>query len=226
MRVPANYWMRAASIGSSIYANRSLKNVDEQAGPAYFEGLAISRWLFWRRLKLAVSDIPQSNGQKAVDFGCGFGLLLPWLRENFEETIAVDIVPELAQAFIEQWDAGLANQRRSIRFHTTLVDAKIADSSVDLILAFDVLEHFALLDETLIEFRRILSPSGAIVVTGPTENLLYRMGRRLVGFSGDYHRQDVYQVQTKLVEYFDVRVAHVIPRLAPLFLVLVCTRRE
>ena len=49
-----------------------------------------------------------------------------------------------------------------------------ADVSVDLVLATDVLEHIKHLPEVLSEFRRLLKPTGTLIISIPTEGFLYR----------------------------------------------------
>lgn len=236
MRPNRAYWSRAEKIGRSVFGLNLVDNVDEQAGPAYFAGLRLSRWIFWQRLRMAIEAISLKRGGQAVDFGCGFGLTLPALRENFDRTIGIDLVPDLSIEFLRQWDEGLPvnqNQREGhsqppnhlIAISRSIDEARLADNSVDLILALDVLEHFESLADITTQFRRILKPNGVLIVSGPTENLFYNIGRRIVGFSGDYHRQNVYQVMKSLSEQFAIRVIHRFPKPMPLFLIFEATLR-
>src|SRR5262249_25996002 len=64
-------------------------------------------------------------------------------------------------------------------------------ASYDLVTALDVLEHVDNLDGTIDRLQRLLRPGGSILVCGPTENALYKAGRWLSGFSGDYHVRDI-----------------------------------
>lgn len=223
---PHEYWKNAEQIGRSVFGQRALANVDEQAGPAYFEGMALSRWIFWRRLKLALGDASAIRGKVALDFGCGFGLALPQLREQFALTVGVDLVPELSQEFLRRWDSTVGGAAERCRIVGSLGDAALTPGSVDLILALDVLEHFESLREILGQLSTLLAPSGTLIVSGPTENVMYRLGRKLVGFSGAYHHQTMYQVIDAMSEYFDVRVTHRFPAPAPLFLICSATKKS
>ena len=214
-----NYWKQCHRIGKEVYANRSTINVDEQAGPAYFDGLGLSRWFFWQRLKLAVRDIPTCQAGTCVDFGCGFGLALPLLREQFGNTIGVDLVPDLARDFMRRWDAIHGSHRNTISIVDSLNDSGAASESVDFMLALDVLEHFESLDAILKQIHKVLKPKGEILVTGPTENIAYRIGRKIVGFTGEYHHQNIYDVLREMSKLFEVRVIRRIPFAPSLFLV-------
>lgn len=219
-----HYWKNAQQIGREVFQERIRADVDEQAGPAYFQGMALSRWIFWQRLKLSLHEVSARRGNLAVDFGCGFGLALPQLREQFASTVGVDLVPELSQEFLRRWDQKVGGGQRCF-IASSLSEAALAPGSVDLILALDVLEHFESLRETLAQFAALLAPNGVLVVSGPTENLMYRLGRKLVGFSGAYHRQDVYQVVEAVSEFFDVGAMHRFPAVTPLFLIFSATKK-
>ncbi len=212
------YLKQSRAIGKEVYENRNTSDVDEQAGPAYFGGLGLSRWIFWRRLKLALREIPTCKDGICVDFGCGFGMALPWLREHFQETIGVDLVPDLARDFMRRWNAIYGGHRNTVSITNCLEDAQLAPESVDFILALDVLEHFESLDGILNQLHGLLKPNGDILVTGPTENIAYRIGRKIVGFTGEYHFQTIYDVLGEMSKLFEVRVIRRIPAMPSLFL--------
>lgn len=225
MKASKAYWKAAHEIGSAVYANRNVINVDEQAGPAYFAGLGLSRWLFWKRLKLALQHVPTSVPGTCVDFGCGFGLALPLLREHFRNTIGVDLVAELAIDFLQRWDGQHPKPTNAVTIVDSIESSGLKPESVDVVLALDVLEHFESLDAILNQFHAILKPGGQLLVTGPTENWAYRIGRRMVGFTGEYHHQTIYDVLKEVAKQFDVKVLDQIPALVPLFLVAKATKK-
>jgi SAM-dependent methyltransferase len=97
-------------------------------------------------------------------------------------------------------------------------------ASADLILALDVLEHVADLPATVAQLCRVLVPGGRLVVSGPTENLLYRCGRRLAGFSGSYHRRSVYAVLEAIRPHLQIRRRVTLLRACPLFILASCTK--
>ena len=69
--------------------------------------------------------------------------------------------------------------------------------SFDAIIALDVLEHVDDLTDILQQFRRLLKPGGIVVISGPTENGLYKLGRRIAGkrFTGDYHVSNIGRIE-------------------------------
>jgi SAM-dependent methyltransferase len=79
-------------------------------------------------------------------------------------------------------------------------------ASFDLIVALDVLEHVENLPDTLADLHALLRPGGQIVISGPTENFLYRLGRALAGpeYSGSYHERGISEVRMQLAERMQV----------------------
>ena len=92
---------------------------------------------------------------------------------------SVDLYPQYAE---------LLCRRRGLTVQF-LEDVDGLDESVDLIVAADVLEHIEELAPLLARFQAHLSPDGRILISGPTENLVYRIGRIAAGFAGkgEYH---------------------------------------
>ena len=165
-------------------AGRSLGSevTDEMAVPAYLAGRSLSRYVFWRKLDIIVATARLRPNTRVFDFGCGTGILLPRLCAEGRQVSATDLHPEIARSLAK--NLGLAN--------VTFVpadawDATLPDGAFETIIAANVLEHIVDRRKVLAVFRRKLTPTGALVISGPTENRLYRLGRRMIGFSGDYH---------------------------------------
>ena len=66
---------------------------------------------------------------------------------------------------------------------------------MDAVIAADVLEHVDDLETVVHVFRRKLRIGSLLIVSGPTANRAYRCGRRIAGFSGDYHVRSVFDVE-------------------------------
>jgi 2-polyprenyl-3-methyl-5-hydroxy-6-metoxy-1,4-benzoquinol methylase len=204
MEAFSSYQRRATAVARKVFAAYPQHALDEQAGPAYLEGMALSRWAFWRRLAVVASRLPAS-GATCLDFGCGLGIMLPMLRRRFATVRGVDLTPEAGRRFLKHWDADYGESHGDVVISPDLKSTGLADGSVDLILALDVLEHVDQLEETLEPMRRLLRPDGKLVVCGPTENWIYKLGRRIVGFSGEYHHRGIADIERAMQSGFAVR---------------------
>jgi 2-polyprenyl-3-methyl-5-hydroxy-6-metoxy-1,4-benzoquinol methylase len=96
---------------------------------------------------------------------------------------------------------------------------EFAAASFDVILALDVLEHVRDLPGTVHHLVRLLRPGGQLIVSGPTENVAYRLGRKFAGseYSGDYHVRDIYQIRAALERIATVRTLATLYYPVPLF---------
>jgi SAM-dependent methyltransferase len=156
---------------------------DEMAIPSYLHWNPLIRWLMWRRYEL-IADMLGGQVRAALEFGCGLGLFLPTLARAADEVYAVDIFPEYAQRLA-------ARRRLTVRFLPDV--ASIADGCLDVVVAADVMEHLENPRATSVAFHRVLRAGGRLLVSGPTENTVYKAGRIAAGFAGkgDYHHTNI-----------------------------------
>jgi 2-polyprenyl-3-methyl-5-hydroxy-6-metoxy-1,4-benzoquinol methylase len=195
--------------------------LDEAGFPAYSHPSPLINWLFWQRLHTAMRYIEEHGPyEKVLDFGCGSGVMLSFLAQHSRHVMAMDIdlVP-------------LERVKRHIPLgeNVDVLDAKqipvsqLAPKSFDLVNALDVLEHVDNLPRTLAELLNLLKPGGQLVVSGPTENILYQIGRKLAGpeYSGDYHERGIAEIKRELARLARVRQIATLYWPVPLFEVFV-----
>jgi ubiquinone/menaquinone biosynthesis C-methylase UbiE len=199
------------ALGDKLRARFPKAVVDELAIPSYTHGNPLMRHLFWQRLAVALEwvDSLAPAPRVVLDFGSGLGILTPALQRRAIRVIGCDIHPEVTIAGVK-WLGG-----QSI----DVIDAQnglhqVSDQSVDAVLALDVLEHVEDPCQASVELARVLSAGGRLLWSLPTENTLYRLGRRLAGFSGGYHIQQAGAVVAAMRSSFQVRfVARLYPGL-------------
>lgn len=124
-----------------------------------------SRLLMTERL-LRREILPRFAGRvpRMLDLGCGTGLFLK-RRQTESDAIGSDIAPD-ALAFCR--DRGIGK--------LILADAgkiPLADASVDVVTAFDLIEHVTDDQELVREVRRVLRPGGFLLATVPAHPLLW-----------------------------------------------------
>ena len=191
-------------------------SLDEAAFPAYSHGQPLINYLFWQRLKKVFDYLEKKRFASALDFGCGSGVALQFLSRISKCVIAadVDLLPldrMMSQIPLPQNVEVCDLNKRGVQ--------DFEPSSFDLVLALDVLEHVADLGQTLRDLVRVIAPGGMIIVSGPTENLFYRMGRKLAGreFTGGYHVRSVQEIRQELVKFVPVQPVATLYYPVPLF---------
>lgn len=187
--------------------------------PSYLHRNPAMRWMAWRRLELVArflreTQIPavDSPGQTIMDFGCGTGVLFDEASQIADKVYGVDIVLEPARMLVDEWGLDKVTV-----LDTEQAKSQLPTQSVDTIIAAEVLEHIDPLDDTLAFFRNLIKPGGNLLVSLPTENLLYRLGRRLAGFEGHYHQSNAASIhqQIQAAGFQQTRIAK-IPAPGPL----------
>jgi 2-polyprenyl-3-methyl-5-hydroxy-6-metoxy-1,4-benzoquinol methylase len=173
--------------------------LDEAAFPAYSHPNPFINWLFWQRLRKTMDAIEGGVPyQRVLDFGCGSGVLLPFLSSIASNVVALDIdlIPfERMKAQIDFPSNIEVHDTRSFPLD------QLPAASFDIITALDVLEHVEDLSGTLTSLLRLLKPGGRLIVSGPTENVFYKLGRRVAGreYTGNYHERGIAEIKHQLV---------------------------
>lgn len=172
-------WRRCRLLRHAVVIPRAelieITDVDNERN-VYTHRLALARAIFWSRL-VNVYDLLESRHhrrEKILDFGGGSGVFLKALCGYFEQVDMIDLDPSDARRIAARY--GLDNVR--------IIEADVASRrigrSYDVITALDVLEHFRDLAVPIAFIRRHLKPGGHLIVSLPTENRLYELGRRVI----------------------------------------------
>jgi 2-polyprenyl-3-methyl-5-hydroxy-6-metoxy-1,4-benzoquinol methylase len=193
-------------------------NIAEMAIPSYFHRNPFVRYIITERLCEIIRVGGFCDSDAVLDFGTGTGILLPELSRRVHTVIGTDLRTGLARRMLHLH--GCPNARIVEIEEFRDLPAK----SISKIVAADVLEHVSNLDEAIDKFSSLFKPGGELIVSGPTENLFYRLCRRIAGFSGHYHVRSVFDIERRLEQKkYRLRARHVLPRFLPfkLFVVLV-----
>ena len=178
--------------------------MDEAAFPAYAHRNPLISFLFWRRLHIVMKHFERrGRSLNALDFGCGSGVMLPFLASIADRVVAADVDFDPLHKM-----AAHVHLPENVE-HLNVADAshdELAPSSFDVIIALDVLEHVSDLPKTLNQLAHLLTKSGILVVSGPTENWAYKLGRRLAGkeYTGNYHVRGMKEIYDAMKHTLDV----------------------
>jgi len=170
------------TVQSNLYSDLS-----ESCIPSYCHPNLMASFVSWTRLFKARNLFQKySAGSIILDFGAGsgeLGRLLPTCDEY---------------AFLEK-NVELANLIKSSipsSHHDHLLS--LNKEKYDAIFCLDSLEHNSNFSELIDQLLTSLKPNGILIVSGPTENLLYKLGRRIAGFTGDYHQTNIFTIENYL----------------------------
>lgn len=126
----------------------------------------LARYLFAARL---------ATRKRVLDAGCGAGFGAWELARTASEVLAVDVSAEAIDFARERYRGG------NLRFQQAdCCSLPAADGSVDLVTAFEVIEHIQDWRGFLAESRRVLAPGGQFIVSTPNR-LYYAETRRRAG---------------------------------------------
>ena len=216
-----NYKVRYRSAIRNVLRESERGRLDEAGFPAYSHPNPLINWLFWQRLRTAMNYIERYAPYESVlDFGCGSGVMLPFLVQHSRQVTAMDIDLEPLER---------VKKHIPLSGNVQILDAKqvspsqLPSKTFDLINALDVLEHVDDLPPTLAELLNLLKPGGKLVVSGPTENILYRIGRKLAGpeYSGEYHERGIAEIKRELNRHSRIQQIATLYWPVPLFEVFV-----
>jgi 2-polyprenyl-3-methyl-5-hydroxy-6-metoxy-1,4-benzoquinol methylase len=193
------------------------RSLDEAGFSAYSHPNAIINWLFWQRLHKVISYIELYGPYDCVlDFGFGSGVMLPFLGTVSQEVAAFDI--DLGP--FKLMNAHIAFPIcLKVYDGTTISLDQLSEASFEMIVATDVLEHVKDLPTVLRALVRLLKPGGRLIVSGPTENFFYQIGRRLAGseYSGEYHERGIAEIKRELAALIPIEQIATLYWPVPLF---------
>ncbi|MEP6942907.1 MAG: class I SAM-dependent methyltransferase [Betaproteobacteria bacterium] len=127
--------------------------------------------------------LPLVRGLRALDAACGEGYGSWLLAGSAREVIGVDI-DATAIGHAAQRYAGKANLRY---VRASCTDLPIADACIDLIVSFETIEHLDGQDAMLAEFRRVLAPSGVLIISSPNKAIYSDE----TGYANEFHVREL-----------------------------------
>ena len=142
----------------------------------YFAGNPVKRLFIRRNLNNILSGLGYvTRRENVLDFGPGMGIMLPALAREFKHVVAIDIDENqlksantlVSKCEIDNVDLILGKEENEL--------AIFGDSEFDCIIADNVLEHIESTELIIHKFYRILSDNGVLIVSLPSQNVIYRM---------------------------------------------------
>jgi 2-polyprenyl-3-methyl-5-hydroxy-6-metoxy-1,4-benzoquinol methylase len=146
----------------------------EKERSMYLHPNPLAREIFWQRLyavyRLA-EGVPEPHRARCLDLGGGTGVLARAAAHLFELYTIVDPDSDDARRVLDH--AGVDN----VEILPDDIFVHEPREPYGTVIAADVLEHFEDLPRIVEKVERLVAPGGRLIVSLPTENLLYRVGR-------------------------------------------------
>lgn len=193
------------AITTILNKNGTNEVLSEAALPAYAHKNPLIDFIFWKRIAIAIDKVEiQKKNLNILDFGCGTGVLSYQLASLNHTVTAIDLDLSPKNAVSEMIDFP-----KNIQFIEGDIFNKEFNYKFDSIIALDVLEHIPLsiLPNYLSLFKELLSENGKLIISGPTENILYKIGRFFAGsdFTGSYHETNIELIKIECKKIFIVK---------------------
>jgi ubiquinone/menaquinone biosynthesis C-methylase UbiE/uncharacterized coiled-coil protein SlyX len=148
-----------------------------------------------------------AGGKVVLDLACGEGYGAAMLAGKAHRVIGVDIAEEVIQHARRRYtNANLEFKAGSC------ASVPLPDSSIDLVVSFETIEHHDQHEQMMREIKRVLRPAGVLLISSPDKyHYSIEPGNR-----NPYHVKELYQSEFKALlgryfkntAYFGQRVVH------------------
>jgi 2-polyprenyl-3-methyl-5-hydroxy-6-metoxy-1,4-benzoquinol methylase len=193
---------------------KQFEAIEESCIPSYAHANLLAAWVSWQRLQQAAAlyTALAPNGD-VLDFGAATGELahLLGLDRNYWFIEENEILVDALQAW-------LPNARRA-------KTDSIESNQFSTVFALDSLEHNSDIEPIVGRLQDGLTKNGLLILSGPTENAIYKIGRRIAGFGGHYHFQTIWDIEACVAKSMQLVDRRIVPFRVPLFSVSAWRRR-
>jgi len=205
---------RRAVLRTHFDVQRQFEEIEESCIPSYVHANLPAAWVAWQRNRAAAALYMRHAAPGPIlDFGSATGEVGHLIQKRGAYHI-IEQDDVLAKA-CGQWQ----DSRR-----ITLDDAKPRTFSA--IFALDSLEHNEDIPALISKLIPLMRDDGVFILSGPTENGFYRLGRKLAGFSGHYHHCTIHDIERLFEEVLERTELTRVPVAPSLFRVTAWRKRS
>ena len=163
---------------------------DEAGFPSYTHQNPLMASFFWRRIKTALTIAEDLTDCNVLDFGAGGGVTFKYLAgRNCRITACENRFYKITEEIAKHLNV-------TVKVYKNLFD--INNEQFDRIFALDVFEHIDNPQKYIKKLNELSRENTRFIISGPTENWLYKLGRKMAGFSGHYHLRNIYDIEQLL----------------------------
>jgi SAM-dependent methyltransferase len=134
----------------------------------------------WHRYSVMLSA---ARGLRVLDAACGEGYGSWLLAGTAADVVGIDVDAAAIGHAVARYAA-----RPNLRYlQASCAALPLATGSVDLIVSFETIEHIEGQEAMLAEFRRVLTPMGALVISSPNKAIYSEE----TGFANEFHVREL-----------------------------------
>jgi len=149
----------------------------EVRGPIWYE--------HWHRYAFVAAIV---RGLRVLDAACGEGYGSFMLAHAARQVTGIDISADAVAHARERYPLG------NLGFvHGSVTALPLPDACIDVVVSFETIEHLSPQREMLAEFRRVLTPSGVLVISSPNRPVYNEAGQ----VENQYHVQELDRAELK-----------------------------
>ncbi len=197
---------RRRALRVNFDVRRPSEDVEESCVVSYSHWNPLVTAAAWMRLMMALRLWRRHARPGAVlDFGAGTGEISHFLdsRQPYHFVEAADRLSDALGTFVPQ-------ARREYLDN-------LPKSAFACIFALDSLEHNEDVPSIVEHLAKGMTADGILIVSGPTENALYRLGRAIARFRDHFHKTTIYDIEVALAQRFTRLEVRGVPFGLPLF---------
>lgn len=152
---------------NNLYEIRA-RVLDWELGTGYLGFFAKNkgtRYVFIRRLEILMKQMPSLEGKSVLEVGSGAGIISLELAKYAKKVIGIDVTGTALDFGIKL--SKLLNYNHVEFKKGNAEQLEFEDSSFDIIICSEVLEHLLHPKKALLEFHRVLKKEGILILTTP-----------------------------------------------------------
>lgn len=197
---------RRKALRSRFDVARQMTEIEETCIPSYLHGNVFAAGAAWARLFAAKKLYSRfAPAGPVLDFGAASGELFHVLPRDTSYDFA-EIDEGMAQALVRDNPKAVRHDLNGLPGHRYAA-----------IFALDSLEHNEDVGAIVDRLVPALRTDGVFILSGPTENALYRLGRKIAGFSGAYHKTTIHHIEAAVSQRLRLLSRRSVPVGLPLF---------
>ena len=197
---------RRHALRSRFDIAKQFEAIEESCIPSYAHSNPLAAWVSWQRLRQAAALYAKwAPDGDVLDFGSATGELAHLLQLDRNYWFIED-----NEILVDALRAWLPNARR------TQTEC-LTHQKFGTVFALDSLEHNTEVEPMIRRLEGSLKTDGVFILSGPTENTIYRIGRRIAGFHGHYHFQTIWGIEACVGKSMQLIERRIVPVGIPLF---------